>query len=224
MNSNISLTHQLLLMKSIKPLHTDIITNSMFSSGEDWKSNACVAWSPDAISLYIDGYRKAADELAHLVVGSARDRDILVYPIVFLYRQYIELQLKKVIRESKILLSEGNDFPQHHRIKDLWNDAKGLMRKIIKTVDSGAKEYITQKDVETIDKIIIDFEGVDPESFTFRYPKDKAGNDNLNGISHINIRNLHDQMELLTEKLEKYDLVVGLLREWQSDMYSTYAP
>lgn len=200
------------------------MTNSLFSSGEDWQSNACVSWSHDSIGLYIDGYRKAADDLAHKVVESSRDQDILVYPIVFLYRQYIELQLKRIIRESKILLYQGNDFPQHHRIRDLWNDAKGLMRNIIKKVDSSAKDYITKKDVDLIDKIISDFVEVDPDSFSFRYPKDKDGNNNLDGVTHINIRNLHDQMDLLTEQLEKYDLVIGLLRDWRSDMHATYGP
>ncbi|GAC19580.1 hypothetical protein [Paraglaciecola arctica] len=76
------------------------MTNSLFSSGEDWQSNACVNCSHDSIGLYIDGYRQAADTLAHKVVESSRDQDILVYPIVFLFRQYIELQLKRIIRES----------------------------------------------------------------------------------------------------------------------------
>jgi len=174
----------------------------------------------DSIGLYIEGYRKAADDLSHKAIESRSDQDILIYPIVFLYRQYIELQLKRIIRESKVLLSEGNKFPQHHRIKDLWNDAKGLMRNIIKKVDSSPKEYITNKDVRLIDEIIMDFVEVDPDSFSFRYPADKDGTNNLDGVTHINIRNLHDQMNRLTEQLEKYDLVVELLREMQSDMYS----
>jgi hypothetical protein len=200
------------------------MTNSLFSSGEDWQSNAFVNCSHDSIGLYINGYRQAADTLAHKVVESSRDQDILVYPIVFLYRQYIELQLKRILRESRILLYEGNDFPQHHRIRDLWNDAKGLMKKIIRKVDGRAKDYITKSNVETIDKIIMDFVEVDPDSFAFRYHKDKDGNNSLDGVTHINIRNLHDQMDVLTELLDKYDLVVGLLREWQSDMHADYAP
>ena len=174
--------------------------------------------------LYIDGYRKAADALAHKVVESASDQDILVYPIAFLYRQYIELQLKHIIRESRILLSEGNGFPEHHKIKALWDVANGLMKKIIKEVDNSAQEYITKSDIDEIGRIVNEFVKVDPESFSFRYPKDKQGNDNLEGITHINLRNLHDQMDILSEKLDKFDLVVGLLRDWQSEMYSNYGP
>ena len=73
-----------------------------------------------------------------------------------------------------------------------------------------------------IGTIVNDFVEVDPESFSFRYPTDKNGNNCLEGITHINLRNLHDQMDVLAEKLDKFDHVVGLLREWQSEMYSNY--
>ena len=200
------------------------MSNSLFSSGEDWASNACVNWTHDSMAAYIDGYLKAADILAHKAVESRHDRDTLIFPISFLYRQYIELQLKYIIRESRILLDEGGGFPQHHKIKALWDVANGLMIKIIKEVDQSAKEYITKDDIGTIGKIINDFVEIDPDSFSFRYPGDKNGNKNLDGLSHINIRNLHDQMDVLSKKLDKYDLVVGLLRDWQSEMYSQYEP
>lgn len=200
------------------------MSNSLFSSGDDWQSNACLNWSHDAIRLYIDGYLKAADELAHKVVETARDQDILVYPIAFLYRQYIELQLKNIIQESRILLSEGRGFPEHHKIWDLWCVANGLMKSIIKKVDESAQGYITKEDIDHIGKIIKDFVEIDPESFAFRYPEDKKGNKYLEGIIHINLTKLHDQMEILSEKLDKFDLVVGILREWQDDMRATYEP
>ena len=114
------------------------MSNSLFSSDEDWKSNACISRSGYSIVHYIDGYRKAADALAHKVVESGCDQDILVYPIAFLYRQYIELQLKHIIKESRGLLSEGSGFPEHHKIRDLWHVANGLMKKIIKEVDVSA--------------------------------------------------------------------------------------
>lgn len=196
--------------------------NSLFSYGEDWKNNACINWMHDSIRLYIDGYRKAADLASHKVIESQSNQDILVYPITFLYRQYIELYLKCIIRESRILLGEGSSFPEHHKIKDLWHVANALMKKIIKEYDASIPDYITKNDLKVIAKIIDDFVEIDPESFSFRYPEDKQGNNNLDGIQYINIRNLYDQMESLAEKLNKFDLVVGLLRDQQSEMTATY--
>lgn len=87
------------------------MSNSLFSGDNDWKANACLNWSPDSLGLYIEGYREAADKLVHDVVESGTNQDILVFPISFLYRQYIELQLKHIIRESRILLEECKSFP-----------------------------------------------------------------------------------------------------------------
>lgn len=200
------------------------MSNSIFSGDNDWKANACLNWSHDTLGLYIEGYREAADKLVHEVVETGTNQDILVFPIAFLYRQYIELQLKHIIRESRIILGEGASFPEHHKINDLWNTANALMTKIIKVHDQTIKDYITKEDVQTIKTIITEFVKVDPDSFSFRYPKDKKGNTNLDGIEHINLRKLHDHMKDLKEKLDKYYLCVSLLRDFQDEMRSEYEP
>lgn len=181
-------------------------------------------WSLDSIGLYIEGYREAADKLVHDVVETGTNQDTLVFPISFLYRQYIELQLKLIIRKSRIFLEEGAKFPEHHRINDLWNTANSLMAKIIKEHDQSISEYITKEDIEAIKIIITEFVKVDPESFAFRYPNDKNGNRNLDGITYINLIKLHDQMEILKEKLDKYYLCVSLLRDFQNEMRAEYGP
>jgi len=200
------------------------MSNSLFSGGEDWKANACLNWSSDSLGLYIEGYREAADKLVHEVVETGSNQDILVFPIAFLYRQYIELHLKHIIRESRIFLGEGASFPQHHKINDLWSTANSLMAKIIKDHDKTISEYITKEDVQMIERIITEFVKVDPDSFSFRYPNDKNGNKNLDGLTYINLRKLHDHMESLKENLDKYYLCVSLLRGFQDEMYSEYGP
>jgi len=200
------------------------MSNSLFSGDQDWKANACLNWSLDSMGLYIEGYREAADKLVHDVVETGTNQDTLVFPISFLYRQYIELQLKHIIRESRIFLGEGASFPEHHRIQDLWNTANSLMAKIIKDHDQSIRDYITKEDIGAIKTIITEFVKVDPESFAFRYPNDKKGNRNLDGIEYINLRKLHDQMEILKEKLDKYYLCVSLLRDFQDEMRAEYGP
>lgn len=174
--------------------------------------------------LYIEGYREAAETLVHHVIETKTNQDILVFPIAFLYRQYIELQLKHIISESKIFLEEDAKFPEHHKIHDLWDTAKLLMDKIIKDHDQSIIEYITKEDTKTIKKIISKFAMADPDSFAFRYPKDKKGKKNLDGIKYINIKKLHDQMKILKEKLDKYYQCISYLREFQDDMYAEYGP
>ena len=200
------------------------MSNSLFSGDKDWKANACLNWSFDTLGLYIEGYREAADKLVHEVVETGANQDILVFPISFLYRQYIELQLKHIIRESRIFLGEGSSFPEHHKINDLWNTANALMTKIIKDHDQTINDYITKEDVQIIKTIITEFVKVDPDSFSFRYPKDKKGNRNLDEIEYINLRKLYDHMGDLKEKLDKYYLCVSLLRDFQDEMRLEYGP
>jgi hypothetical protein len=200
------------------------MSNSLFSGDKDWKANACLNWSNDTIGLYIEGYREAADKLVHDVVNSGTNQDILVFPISFLYRHYIELQLKHIIRESRIFLEEGASFPEHHRIDDLWNTANSLMARIIKDHDKSINDYITKVDIQAIKTIITEFARVDPESFSFRYPKDKKGARNLVGIQYINLRKLQGQMEVLKAKLDKYYLCVSILRDFQNEMRAQYGP
>ena len=98
------------------------------------------------------------------------------------------------------------------------------MARIIKNHDHSIKAYISKEDVQVIKTIITEFVKVDPESFAFRYPKDKKGNRNLEGIQYINLRKLHDKMEILKEKLDKYYLCVSLLRDFQDEIRSDYEP
>ena len=200
------------------------MTNSLFSGGDDWTNNACLNWSHHSMRLYIEGYRVAADELVHGLAQNRAELDILVYPICFLYRQYIELQLKLIIRESRILLEDGSSFPQNHQIKDLWDITNDLRSRIIREHDESIKNYITQSDVAEVGKLISDFVEFDPKSLSFRYPLDKHGENSLEGIRHINISNLHGQMKWLKKKLDKYELAISPLIEWQQDMRAEYRP
>lgn len=195
-----------------------IMDNPLFSSDDDWQNNARINCSHAPMRFYIEGYKRAADLLAQNVVATSVDQDILVYPIAFLYRQYIELQLKDLIRESRILLGKGSGFPDNHNIKQLWELANQLMKEIITRVDKTAGDYITKEDLTKIDEVICSFVDIDPESVAFRYSEDRDGNNTMQRLTHINIRRLAEHINELAERLGKFDLVVGLLQEWKSDM------
>ena len=151
------------------------MANSIFSSDSaDWTLNACVNYLHNPLILYIEGYKKAADKLIQEVKKESIYLDILVYPILFLYRQYIELQLKHLIQESKTLLEKkkGNSSLTHHNLLDLWNSVNSHMRDIIEEYNyNEIKEYITKEDIKKINEIIREFDKIDPNSFSFRYPK-----------------------------------------------------
>lgn len=187
----------------------------VFCADDDWKANACLNWWHQPIDLYAHGYKEGGDRLAKFVIETESDQDYLIYPIAFLYRQYIELRLKEIIKEGLILVEEGNDFPKHHKIWALWCLAKKLMIKVsIKIFDE------KPLDLNHAEHVIKEFAQVDPESLSFRYPATKQGNKNLDGIPHINIRRLAEHMEGLSKDLESVSIAISVYRDWQEEMWS----
>lgn len=54
------------------------------------------AYSGGDWDTYAMGYKRAGDILVQYVADNDWDQDFLVYPITFLYRQYLELRLKEL--------------------------------------------------------------------------------------------------------------------------------
>ena len=83
---------------------TDVLFRSV-KAGEpgehSWETNAWVSGASDY--AYAEGYSRAARLLADYVIREKWDTDFLVYPIAFLYRHSIELQLKRLIPDSAFL-------------------------------------------------------------------------------------------------------------------------
>jgi hypothetical protein len=85
--------------------------------------------------------------------------------------------------------NEGQGYPTHHKLRDLWAEATCLLRKHYGQDVPPEMNYVQP--------CIDEFDLHDPESFAFRYPTDKKGKLNLRGISHINLTNLYETMERL---------------------------
>lgn len=121
----------------------------LFDHADDWYHNACLNWRYDNWELYASGYKTAAHILVQYVVDTRSERDTLVFPIVFNYRQYIELRCKEIIRVGRILSNEPAEFPLTHDLLKLWK----VCREIIADTEPSASEA----DFEAIDESIAQF-------------------------------------------------------------------
>ena len=157
----------------------------LFEIGENWRMNARLNFMCDMSTGYIEGYLRAADRLVQHVADTAEDQDFFVYPIAFMYRQHIELQLKQIIDTGRRLLTNEGGQPVHHKLHDLWSSAKGVLRQIWNSKPD-------PPEFELIDNFIDQFSRVDAGSTAFRYPTQRDGNSSLQGVHHINLRNLAD--------------------------------
>jgi hypothetical protein len=162
----------------------------LFMSDDDWQNNACINQKViHDLDLFAEGYKTGGDVLVRHVIKSGSDQDILVYPIVFLYRQHIELRLKEIIREGNRLLDDPPDHPTHHELQKMWPLVKGIIGKV------WPHDNDESDDLEFIDHVIHQFCRVDPHSDSFRYPENSNGRNPLANICHINLRHFVEMIE-----------------------------
>lgn len=134
--------------------------DQLFVSQEDWWNNACLNWCDDGWTLYATGYREAADLLVRHIEERSAGQDMLVYPILFLYRQHLELEIKDLIRQARRLQDVPGGFPTHHDIVRLWRICHRLISEVAPNDSVEA--------LKEIDRLIEEFAAVDPSSMAFR--------------------------------------------------------
>ena len=185
----------------------------LFRGAPDWWYNACLNYGQDDWWVYANGYKRAAEVLIEHVKQTRSDLDSLIYPIVFSYRQYIELGLKQLARNASDLLEEEFSLKRSHDLDLLWNDARSLLERV-------EAEFMPESDPTDWaphEAIIAEFAKVDPLSMSFRYPEDKKGNKAIPDIIHINVRQLQDLMNTLTELLEGADISLSVLLDQRNE-------
>lgn len=195
---------------NFKPPALPSSDDKLFDTAEDWWNNACLNYIHDGWSLYAIGYKEAADILVAHIVENQRYQDTLVYPILFLYRQYLELAIKNLIRNGRKLQDINEAVPTGHKIHDLWNTCEKLLNVI--SPDDSVEE------IKQINRLISEFCSVDPTSTAFRYPEDKEGKPSLPGMTHINIRNVCDVINKISAILNGADAQISEYLSAKSDL------
>ena len=127
----------------------------------DWINNACLRQGDDYACR--EGYRRAAQILVEAVGEEERDQDFLVYPIVFLYRHYIELALKDFIRRAPYLIDRELTTAERahlgkYQLDLLWDDFKPIAPEINKVA---GWDQLPSEDVEGIQDYIRQISEID---------------------------------------------------------------
>lgn len=188
------------------------IGDHLFATSSDWWHNACLNYDC-SWGLYAKGYKTGADVLVQHILDTRSGQDYIIYPIVFLYRQFIELRLKELIRQASQLVDKPKDIPMHHSILNLWIDCRKFLEEIWPEGD--------KKDLDAVENCIKEFSKIDPSSMSFRYPVNKEGNPSLpQNLSHINIRHLGEVMQGIANLLDGCDLGIDAMLDDKAEMYS----
>jgi len=116
---------------------------------------------------YMKGYKEAADNLIEnaIISQDISKIDTVIYPVCFLYRQYLELVMKIIylsysgdVRETKIKTLKDIS----HNLMKMWNKIKPYLEE-----ETNQEE---RNDIKVVEEYIRQFHKFDKSSFTFRYP------------------------------------------------------
>jgi hypothetical protein len=128
---------------------------------------------------YIAGYKDAADEL----VEQYEYNETFVYPIVFMYRHYLELLLKNLNAQ----LNNPVDFSGHlHDIKFIWDK---MYPQVKEQLD------LKTSHLNHIRNIVYAFAGIDPKSSNFRYFWGYGNKQTLKGEISIDLQKLKKDID-----------------------------
>lgn len=176
---------------------------SLFQGIKKDLTNADIGWRKDKAPAFEYGYRLAAEKLATgFEKLDTRSKDTLIFPIIFLYRQHIELALKGIIMELDHLLGNArkDKILESHKILNLWDEVEKLYSQFI---SKNSLHLIFTPLKSTKERaVIIDFNKLDEDSFSFRYATDKQGNELLSSVDYISLNNFQIQISIVLQYLD----------------------
>jgi hypothetical protein len=199
----------------VTPPPAPVVGSQVFGTdGDDWHLNASMGYvhSEWKWDWYADGYKKAGDLLVEFVAATQSHQDILVFPVVFNYRQYLELRLKELLMLCSYYLDHKFELPTHHDLKKLWEQLLPKLQQLDKETNWDGVGYV-----------ILEFHKTDIGSFAFRYPVLKDGSSpSLSGITGINLGVVRDRIEEVARLLDGMSAGVSEYltqkREYESEM------
>jgi hypothetical protein len=156
--------------------------------------------------LYEEGYKRGAG----LLLSAAECNpmaDALLYPIVFLYRQYLELKLKSLLNCAWEVGLEASGKVDHD-LRSLWKTLRG---SVLPTV----WPEVPPSRTEAVEKCVDELHSHDPASLAFRYPENKQGDaQTLESLQSVDLANLRDVMGRIANFLDCADEAIG---RWTED-------
>lgn len=136
--------------------------------------------------LMMDGYKEAADLMVDRAASDRPIRDMLVCPIIFNYRQFLELCLKYQLAAYGPGVGINPNWKTH--------DLAVLWGKFLEMLERYGTEDPDEAD-PIVGEIILEFAKIDPGSYSYRYPVDREGNPVPLAYSDLHLPTLADVME-----------------------------
>ena len=141
-------------------------TDRPFVTADDPQENANIAEGFSRLVLMTDGYKEAADLMVQASESSELKRSMLVFPIIFNYRQFLELSLKYHLSTYGGPVGIAPNW-RSHDLAALWTAFRNMLRRY----DADDPDETDSR----VEKTILEFAKIDPKSYAYRYPVDRRG-------------------------------------------------
>jgi hypothetical protein len=189
--------------------------DELFTASADWQYNACLkTFGRPNPSYYISGFKLAGETIFESITEKRHEVDTLVYPLVFNYRQYIELSLKDIIMLCRGFLDIEEKEPFGHEFSKLWPKCRQLLERCY------PKE--PRDEINIIEKHLERFTQVDPRSTAFRYGSVDDKTEEFLDIERLNVRNLHEVVSRIGGFLDSVRCDLQVKLEWKVKMEFEY--
>lgn len=136
--------------------------------------------------LMMTGYKEAADLMVKRSAEDRSIRDTLVFPVIFNYRQFLELSLKYQLAVYGPQVSIQPNWKTHD-LATLWSEFLAMLERY-GTEDPDEADPV-------VGEIILEFAKIDPASYSYRYPVDRKGNPVPVAYSDLHLPTLADVMQ-----------------------------
>jgi hypothetical protein len=163
-------------------------------------------------ALYADGFLHAADRIVESWAGQPWE-DELIYPVLALYRQHLELLLKLVIRSAPGFADDLKDWLyKTHELDKLWDK--------LKEVYPESHSWASGECTESCCELIKEFSEHDPKSFAARYPVDKQDRQTLQRLRAIDVHIFKQGVHKVSHYLGTIIESIHQDREWRAEVAS----
>ncbi len=152
--------------------------------------------------LMTDGYKLAGDLMVAHTVGNPSSRDLLVFPILFNYRHFLELSLKYQLATFGGAVSVEENWNTHD-LAILWNAFLEMVDRFGTNDPDSADPFVGD--------IVLEFAKIDPQSYSNRYPVDRRGNAVPIGQTALDLANFADVMKAVEGYFNGCDGYFGAL-------------
>lgn len=159
---------------------------------------------------YSSSYQSAVEAILEPIAKKGHSEaidDLLLLPVLFLWRQIIELELKRYLYILDFRVNGHNTFETHHNLEKLYIKIVPLI-KSTDLPDEVVETFVSLK------KLVDFYHFYDPGSYSFRYPQDKKQE-----IIHFNKQQQYIDIESLYKDIKDLVNLISYSEYTLDEMY-----